>query len=175
MSSDEFARGEIHELRLCVKKLEKSIEELNARTISLVRLGPSHGGPTTEEISAGAQRIIDAIEKNKSIPPVDRSQRTLIDGSPVPDDYSHTQDRGDGQQKNYVILTAEERAKGFVRPIRSSYLHKPCGTTTHMGRALAETYARDPEFYNGTFCCSCKKHFPLNQFVWEGTNEQVGS
>ena len=30
------------------------------------------------------------------IPTVDRTQRTLTDGCPVPDDYSHTQDRGDG-------------------------------------------------------------------------------
>jgi hypothetical protein len=41
-----------------------------------------------------------------------------------------------------------------------------------MGLALAETFARDPTFYGGTFCCGCGKHFPLvspegvRQFVW---------
>lgn len=44
-----------------------------------------------------------------------------------------------------------------------------------MGQALAETYARDPGFYTGTFCCQCREHFPLDQFVWAGTEERVGS
>jgi hypothetical protein len=107
--------------------------------------------------------------------PVDRTQRILTDGSPVPDDYSHTQDRGDGQQKGYIVLTEAERAKGFVRPVRRDYVHTPCGTRTVMGLALAETYARDPGFYSGTFCVGCGKHFPLDQFVWDGTTETVGS
>ena len=109
------------------------------------------------------------------ITPVDRSNRQLADGSPVPADYSHTQDRGDGQQKGYIVLSPEERAKGFVRSVRQKYIHKRCGVVTHMGLALAETYARDPEFYSGTFCVGCKAHFPLDQFVWDGTDEQLGS
>lgn len=32
-------------------------------------------------------------------------------------------DRGDGQQKTYLALSDEERAKGFVRPVRESYKH----------------------------------------------------
>lgn len=36
-----------------------------------------------------------------------------------------------------------------------------------MGRALAETYARDPYFYSGTFCVHCGAHFDLSQFDWE--------
>lgn len=148
----------------------------------------------------------------------------LTDGSPVPDDRSHTELRADGQQKGYVVLSAEERAKGFVKPVRRSYIHrglqdpgtlidipeetlerygwkesppfakfqpdvpargpnalpgrywtkdevaridKGCGTLTTMGLSLAETYARDPNFYSGTFCCGCHAHFPLNEFVWE--------
>lgn len=106
-------------------------------------------------------------------PPVDRSQRTLTDGSPVTPD--HREFKPNGQQKGYVVLSAEERAKGFVRPVRRTYTHKTCGTDTTMGRALAETYARDPGFYSGTFCCHCSQHFPLDQFVWKGTDEQVGS
>lgn len=108
-------------------------------------------------------------------PPVDRTKRVLTDGSPVPEDYSHTQDRGDGQQKGYIVLSASERAKGFVRPVRQKYVHKPCGVVTHMGLALAETYARDPGFYSGTFCVGCRAHFPLDQFVWDGTDEMLGS
>lgn len=106
------------------------------------------------------------------VPPVDRSARTLTDGSPVTEDHREIQPNG--QQKAYVVLSAEERAKGFVRPVRSTYRHLTCNTETSMGRALAETYARDPGFYSGTFCFACRKHFPLDQFVWAGTDEKLG-
>lgn len=81
----------------------------------------------------------------------------------------------DGQQKAYVVLTLEERAKGFVRPVRRVYVHEKCGAVTTMGLALSETYARDPSFYGATFCCNCRGHFPVAEFKWEGTNEKVGS
>jgi hypothetical protein len=42
-----------------------------------------------------------------------------------------------------------------------------CGMTTTMGRALSETYARDPHFYGSTFCCTCGGHFPVAEFTWE--------
>ena len=107
----------------------------------------------------------------------DEPKTTLTDGSPVTPDHRDLLTGGPraGQQKGYVVLSAEERAKGFVRPVRRTYLHKPCGTTTTMGQALAETYARDPGFYSGTFCVSCRAHFALDQFVWDGTSEQVGT
>jgi hypothetical protein len=95
------------------------------------------------------------------------SRIELTDGSPVPEDLSHTQLRPDGQQKDYIVLSAEERAKGFVKPVRRSYVHKVCGSVTTMGRSLAETYARNPYFYSGTFCCHCAAHFDLDQFEWE--------
>lgn len=91
----------------------------------------------------------------------------LTDGAPVPADRSHTELRADGQQKGYVVLSAEERAKGFVKPVRTAYIHQTCGAMTSMGRSLAETYARDPNFYSGTFCVGCAAHFPLDQFKWE--------
>lgn len=98
----------------------------------------------------------------------------LADGSPVTPDHREI-DPATGLQKGYIVLTADERAKGFVRPVRTAYTHKVCGTDTTMGWAIAETYARDPGFYNGTFCCQCRAHFPLDQFVWMGTDQQVGS
>lgn len=98
---------------------------------------------------------------------------TLTDGSPVTPD--HRELKPNGQQKGYVVLSAEERSKGFIRPVRHSYKHLKCGVVTKMGQALAETYARDPSFYSGTFCVACGKHYPLDQFVWDGTEEQVGS
>lgn len=102
------------------------------------------------------------------------SNRQLTDGRPVTEDHREI-DPVSGQQKGYVVLTPEERAKGFVRPVRRSYVHLPCGTLTTMAQSIAETYARQPDFYNGTFCVGCRSHFPLAQFHWDGTTEVVGS
>lgn len=131
------------------------------------------------------------------------------------------------QNEVYLVLSEEERAKGFVRPVRATYRHvgiKPqhplrdlegegeeaelarqygyvkferypdaetgltgrfwtqeqldargCGRVTTMGRELAETYARDPHFYGSTYCVHCHKHLPVAEFVWEGSEERVGS
>jgi len=141
-----------------------------------------------------------------------------VDSQPVP------------QHDTYLVLSADERAKGFVRPVRRSYVHvgiagpqhpvrdlredeqhhkdfgyvkyeeypeserprlgrlwtqkqldsvdKGCGTLTTMGQALAETYARQPDFYGATYCCGCCKHLPVGadgEFVWDGTDERVGT
>jgi hypothetical protein len=170
--------------------------------------------------------LVELREKILSDSSVDRSAQVLTDGKPVPEDRSHTKLRSDGQQEGYVVLTEEERSKGFVRPVRTDYVHvgiRPkhplrdltaeeherydsykyvkfeayaeadaegfvagrywtqdqlnsgCGTRTIMGRSIAETYARDPGFYGGTFCCGCGRHFSLEEFVWDGTTETVGS
>jgi hypothetical protein len=99
-----------------------------------------------------------------------------------------------GQHKDYIVLCPDERAKGFVRPYRDKYIHVgvggheidpenpskhgrkdgACGALTQMGRALSETYARDPKFYGSTFCVGCNRHLPVAEFVWED-GETVGS
>lgn len=80
------------------------------------------------------------------------------------------------QNEAYLILSAEERAKGFVRPLRRSYIHaKGCGTETTMGLELCETYARDPKFYGSTYCVGCSKHRPVAEFTWAEDGAEVGS
>jgi len=98
----------------------------------------------------------------------------LAGGGPVTPDHRDISP-ATGQQKGYIVLTAEERAKGFVRSVRHDYVHQKCGTLTRMAKSIAETYARDPSFYNGTFCVGCRGHFPLAEFRWDGTDEAVGS
>jgi len=103
----------------------------------------------------------------------DNPKTCLTDGSPITPDHREIEP-STGMQKGYVVLCPDERAKGFVRPVRQSYKHTKCGTVTTMVLALAETYARDPKFYSGTFCCGCGKHFPVAEFTWVGTDEVVG-
>ncbi len=90
-----------------------------------------------------------------------------VDAEPIP------------QHEIYLILSDEERAKGFVRPLRRAYLHtrgeRPCGALTTMGLALCETYARDPRFYGATYCARCRMHLPVADFVWDEDGQAVGS
>lgn len=142
-----------------------------------------------------------------------------------------------GQNETYLVLSDEELAKGFVRPVRKTYIHvgkeidkskmipvdeywdkypegydkeirrkykedygyryfityeendtpilgryitesdlkEGCGFATEMNVKLAETYAANPKFYGATFCVGCGKHLAVEEFVWDGTNERVGS
>ncbi len=70
-----------------------------------------------------------------------------------------------GQQESYLVLSQEETDKGYVRPFRDAYIHKKCGGRTVMNRRIAETYARDPSFYGGTYFDLVKDG--ERQFHWE--------
>lgn len=91
----------------------------------------------------------------------DRSDPRLTHGAddePVP------------QAPVYLVLSDEDRARGFVRPVRRSYIHVDgCGAMTTMAVDIAETYAREPGFYGATYCCGCRKHRPVGphgEFIW---------
>lgn len=78
-------------------------------------------------------------------------------GAPVP------------QAEAYLVLSADDLAKGFVRPVRRSYRHLVCGALTTMGQTIAETYAANPAFYGATYCCTCQQHCAVGadgEFVW---------
>lgn len=151
------------------------------------------------------------------------------DDAPVPNSAT----KPDGQHVDHWVLCETERAKGFVRPVRESYIHvgrpgpkyyitditdpellknfadmgwtmyepyppgahgsalgrywsqkdfdsinKGCGCKTTMPYACAETYARSPGYYGTTFCCGCGTYLKVGrdgEFVWDGTDERVGT
>lgn len=62
---------------------------------------------------------------------------TLENGEPVENSPDYREiDQMTGMQKAYVVLSAEERAKGFTRPVRRSY--------RHIGRVFGELKDLDP-------------------------------
>lgn len=85
------------------------------------------------------------------------------------------EDPENNQRMRYLVLSEQELAAGFVRPVRMSYEHLVCKTVTSMSMPIAVTYARKPEFYTHTYCGACAGHFPVDEFVWDGTDEKVGS
>lgn len=73
------------------------------------------------------------------------------------------------QAPAYLVLSQEELDKGFVRPVRKSYWHSKCGVVTTMSLPLAQTYARNPKFYGGTYCVGCRMHLAVGEqgdFYW---------
>jgi len=155
---------------------------------------------------------------------MDNEKVVLTNGKRPEEQPDFAEHKENGQQRAYMVLTEEERAKGFVRPLRMSYVHagaRPryplrdlteeehvrlrdfnyvafeeypesefpktgrfwtedelqsgCGHTTTISQAIAETYARDPKFYGGTFCVHCGAHFPVQQFTWAEDGLIVGS
>jgi hypothetical protein len=84
----------------------------------------------------------------------------------------HGTDTTPGPQNDvYLVLSEEERKKGFTRPLYRSYVHHDpeCGAVTTMGLALCETFARDPSFYGSTYCSGCLMHRPVGaegEFTW---------
>ena len=83
------------------------------------------------------------------------------------------------QHDTYLVLSDDELAKGFVRPVRTVYQHVGCSVernaVTRMGYKLSETYARDPKFYGSTYCTACRMHKPVKEFVWSNDGDVVGS
>jgi hypothetical protein len=112
--------------------------------------------------------------KIANLPPVDRTALCTTNGK-TPEEVRAAQTNETGQHDGYIVLCDTERAKGFVRPYRDRYQHTTCGGVTTMGRALSETYARDPNFYSHTFCCNCNQHLPVAEFVWSKDGQVVGS
>lgn len=151
-----------------------------------------------------------------------------------PNDPRLTHGPDDGptpQAEVYLVLSDEERARGFVRPLRTSYTHvgpagptydlrdltleeiirfggdtgyvkyepypppikesaalgrfwtqaqldaigKGCGASTRMATPIAETYARQPNFYGATYCVSCARHLPVAEFTWDTDGSRLGS
>ena len=214
-------RAEAHKIALT--DINRRLDALESLTNRFRPLGPRPEDPIAkmrqvdkavadlrEKLREQGIQSVGTIEVKVDAPPVDRSARVLVGGAPVTDDHLKINPET-GMQKDYVVLTVEERSKGFVRPVRMAYIHvgKPpliddnsamdsrykynydrfkypirgdvrpfpggCLTRTEMHRDIAETYARDNTFYSGTYCASCRAHFPLEQFIWEGTTERVGS
>src|SRR5262245_18692680 len=119
-----------------VADLERGIGDLEPAAERGIIYGPRE--PTDKEVVQRVKRISGELLKavKKDVPLVDRSAQQLVSGAPVPEDCSHTSLKENGQQQDYVVLTPEERAKGFVRPVRRSYRHVGPSGPQHPVRDL---------------------------------------
>ncbi len=83
----------------------------------------------------------------------------------------------DPQTGKHRDVNDRQRVKGFVRPVRRTYVHTVCGKeTTIVDEKIAAMFAKKPKYYKRTFCRHCRLHLAVDQFVWQGDDqEQVGS
>jgi hypothetical protein len=148
-------------------KLERAQSDYD-RALLLQDQAETAARETDKGVIAARQNLEQAKREAAAEIPVDRSARQLSGGGTVTEDHREI-NPVTGLQKGYVILSDAERAKGFVRPFRDAYRHLKCGAITTMSRDIAQTYARDPYFYSGTFCSICRSHFPVGEdgeFTW---------
>lgn len=72
---------------------------------------------------------------------------TTTDGRPADEVRREQMDEGNTLHRSYVVLTPEERAKGFVRPVRKRYRHVGPAGPKHPTRTLtAEEHERYDRF-----------------------------
>lgn len=75
----------------------------------------------------------------------------------------------------YLVLPAEVREGVFLRLLRDKYVHLACSQKTRISIEMAETFARDPKFYDVVYCSYCRMHRPVSEFVWSFDGFEVGS
>ena len=123
--------------------------------------------------------VVVEVERIEVVPVDEGPKQVTLSGNPAKEgEDAPAPDMGkneSGTHRDYWVLSPAERSKGFVRPVRQVYTHKTCGFNTKMNTQIAETYAANPKFYGQTFCVSYKGHYQVGEFVWEGTEDIVGS
>lgn len=78
-------------------------------------------------------------------------------------DFDYGNIKPNGQYERYPTSIQPD----YRQPIRNTYRHTVCGTTTRCGDGIAKTYATNPHYYGYTFCVACRTHPPLEEFTWE--------
>ena len=166
------------------------------------RIATTKGLPP-EDFTAGAPAPIEpSTGMHKDYWVLSPSERAKGFVRPVRNQYKHVgipgptyplRDLDDDEKERYAqygYLKFEEYPESehpttgrFWTQAKLDRVRGGCRTVTWMGSALAETYAREPEFYGSTFCVGCKVHLPVGkdgEFVWldfrgDETAERVGT
>lgn len=109
--------------------------------------------------------------------PVDRTSRAVVgaqldDGSP---DQRPETDKPDGQHAGYTVLSDAERAKGFVRPVRDSYVHVGAPAPQNLRDLTPEEQARFAEHGYVKWEAYGPERLPLTGRFWrQELLDQVG-
>lgn len=85
------------------------------------------------------------------------------------DNFDYGEKKDDGQYENHPTIDDGE----FVQEVKHSYIHTECGQVTKMGSSIAESIARDPEYYTKTFCANCGDYYDVSEFEWKDGKDWV--
>ena len=141
------------------------------------------GSPVTPDHT----EIDPATGLQKGYEVLSESERAKGFAQPVRHSYVHVgirpkhriRDLTSEEKSEYPDAVAFEEYPESERPVTGRYwskedLESGCKLSTKIDGKIAETYARSPKFYGATYCAICRDHFPLKEFVWEGTDIRVG-
>lgn len=95
--------------------------------------------------------------------------RPIFPTRPLTPDEETRHGGGDAPYVAFEPYPPGHRGSSLGRFWTQAQLDSGCQAITTMGRSIAETYARDPAFYGGTFCSTCAAHFPVGEngeFTW---------
>jgi hypothetical protein len=146
----------------------------------------------TTDFDYGKKLPDGQYERHPTLPGSPRWPKTFV--RPIRRSYRHV---GPRRPQNMRDLTPEEQARYVtMRYVKFEEYERDssiigrfwtqaeldriggCGVMTTMSQAIAETYAQSPEFYGKTYCAGCQDYFPVGasgEFVWDGTDEKVGT
>lgn len=95
-----------------------------------------------------ARAAIDAWtqKRNAAENPVDRTDIILAGTGKLPADDSYREPGPSGQHRDHVALSPAQRAKGFVRPVRTAYRHVGLRPKNPTRDLTEEEHARYDQF-----------------------------
>ena len=120
--------------------------------------------PFDDDPSEAWEEYKKQVNKNKKLPPT----WSTTDGKPLNQPEDHT-----GQYQNYIVLTEEERTKGFVRPLRRAYIHKGIRPEYPLRDLTEEEHKRYDKFGYVKYEKYPEDKYPSLGSFW--TQEQLNS
>lgn len=73
-------------------------------------------------------------------------------------------------------LSEAEKAAGYVRPLRYTYMHEVCENLAFLSPEQAQLFARNPKFLGSLYCRKCERSCSVDEFVWcNGVKTRMGT
>ena len=131
--------------------------------------------PINESGQHGAYWVLTNEERSKGfVRPVRRSYRHV--GPPAPSNPLRDLTEEEHERYDRFGYVRYEKYPDGSATTGRYWTHEQldaagngCGMVTTISLPIAETYARDPQYYGSTFCSGCHRHLPVGkfgEFVW---------
>jgi TPR repeat protein len=89
----------------------------------------------------------------------------------------HVKRRAEDRPADAAAVPPADGDAGDLAGVPAVYRHRACGAVTRVPAEIIRSYLRNPYLYSAdrAFCCGCGEHFPLREYVWTETGEDLRS